>query len=145
MYQDPVEFVANCGLCRSKKLKKMRRPLQEMPIPQYPFEMVGINISGPFTESLQGNKYIVTIVDHFSSWPEAYAVPDKTAATVVGLLLEKFFTVYARPQTFLSDRGTVFVNGLIEYFLTKKKVLHIKTSPFHPQTNGKTTIFQLHE
>ena len=141
MYQDAVEFVANCGLCRSKKLKKVRRPLQEMPIPQYPFEMVGIDTCGPFPESLQGNKYIVTIVDHFSSWPEAYAVPDKTAETVARLLLEKFFPVHACPQTILSDRGTEFVNGVIEYLLTKMKVLHIKTSPFHPQTNGKTERF----
>ena len=112
-----------------------------MPVPQYPFEMVGIDTCGLFPESLQGNKYIVTIVYHFSSWPEACAVPDKTAETVARLLLEKFFPVHACPQTLLSDTGTEFVNGVIEYLLTKMKVFHIKTSPFHPQKNGKTERF----
>ena len=39
---------------------------------------VGINLIGPLPTTAQGNKYIVTLVDYFSRWPEATGLPDKT-------------------------------------------------------------------
>ena len=53
-------------------------------------EIVGIDTCGPFPMSEDGNKYVCTIVDHFSGWPEAWAIPDKSAATIAKLLLDKF-------------------------------------------------------
>ena len=32
---------------------------------------------------------VITIVDHFSSWPEAIATPNKSADTVAKVLLEE--------------------------------------------------------
>ena len=91
MYKDVANFVNHCKLCKAKRMRKARVPMQDMPIPEFPFEIVGIDTCGPFPSSAKGNKYIVTVVDHFSSWPEAYAVPDKTAETIASLLIEKFF------------------------------------------------------
>ena len=141
MYRDVVNFVNHCELCRAKKMRKARVPMQDMPIPEFPFEIVGIDTCGPFPTSVKGNKYIVTIVDHFSSWPEAYAVPDKTAETIASLLIEKFLPQHGCPKVMLSDRGTEFVNHIVGLLLEKLKVSHIKTSPFHPQGNGKTERF----
>ena len=43
---------------------------------------VGIDLVGPLPKTARGNRYIVTLVDYFSKWPEAEALPDKTAETV---------------------------------------------------------------
>ena len=43
------------------------------------FMQVGIN---PLPETSRGNKYIVTLVDYFSKWPEAEPLPDKSAKGV---------------------------------------------------------------
>ena len=42
---------------------------------------------GPLPKTPKGNKYIITLVDYFSKWPEAEAVPDKSAKTVSVFLL----------------------------------------------------------
>ena len=70
MYHDAVNTVSNCLLCQARRLQNPRVPMQDMPLPEHPFQMVGIDTRGPFPESDKGNKYAVTIIDHFSGWPE---------------------------------------------------------------------------
>ena len=127
MHTDVVNFVNHCELCKAKRMRKARIPIQDMPISEFPFEIVGIDTCGPFPSSTKGNKYIVTLVDHFSSWPEAYAVPDKTAKTIAS-----FIPQHGCPRVILSDRGTEFVNHIVGLLFERLKVSHIKTSQFHP-------------
>lgn len=54
---------------------------------------VGIDLVGPLPRTAQGNRYIVTLVDYFSKWPEAEAIPDKSA-TSVALFLYKMICRY---------------------------------------------------
>ena len=42
---------------------------------------IGVDLIGPLPE---GNKYIMTVSCLFSKWPEATALPDKTATGVSG-------------------------------------------------------------
>ena len=51
---------------------------------------VGIDMIGLLPLTKKGNKYIVTLVDYFSKWPEAAPLPDKTAAGVALFLYELF-------------------------------------------------------
>ena len=90
MYRDVVNHLEVCGPCTQRRLKKHVIPMQEMPMPQYPFEIVGIDTCGPYNDTDSGNRYILTLVDHFSGWPEAYATPDKSAETVACILLTEF-------------------------------------------------------
>ena len=54
------------------------------------YMQVGIDMIGPLPLTKKGNRYIVTLVDYFSKWPEAAPLPDKTAAGV-GLFLYELF------------------------------------------------------
>ncbi|KAL5515133.1 hypothetical protein EMCRGX_G000258 [Ephydatia muelleri] len=51
---------------------------------------VGIDFIGPLPTTSKGNKYVVTLVDFFSKWPEAAPLTDKTAASVALFLFETF-------------------------------------------------------
>ena len=51
---------------------------------------VGIDLIGPRTTTSNGNKYVVTLVDYFSKWPEASPLPDKSAFGVAMSLFELF-------------------------------------------------------
>ena len=73
--------------CQVRTLTKQRAPVQEMDVPPYPFAKVSLDVPGPYPRTLSGNKYIVAFVDHYSGWPEAFATPDKSADTIVQLLL----------------------------------------------------------
>ena len=45
---------------------------------------------GPLPTTKRGNKFVVTLVDYFSKWPEAAPLPDKTAVGVALFLYELF-------------------------------------------------------
>ena len=47
---------------------------------------VGIDLVGPLPVTQNGYRYIVTLVDYFSKWPEAEPIKDKRAETVAGFL-----------------------------------------------------------
>ena len=103
------------------------------------FKFVGIATQGPFVESFSGNRYIVTIVDHFSESPEAYPTSDKSAGTVARLLIEEFIrTRFSCPMTMVSHNGTEYVNAIIEALSKEFNIQRITCSPYHPQSNGRT-------
>ena len=41
-----------------------------------------MDLIGPLAETLQGNKYIVTLTDYFTKWAEAAPLKDKSALGV---------------------------------------------------------------
>ena len=71
---------------------------------------ISLDLSGPYPTSMSGNKYIIAFVDWFSGWPEAFAVPDKTADTVAHLLLENIFPRFGCPLQIVTDNGSENVN-----------------------------------
>lgn len=141
MYKDVVEHLDSCDACRSRKIKVQKAPMQEAYIPQYPFECVGIDTVGPFPESEYGNSYIIVMVDHFSGWPEAFAVSHNNGETVAQLLFEEIIARHGCPTSITSDNGKEFCNNLIEKLTKNLNVHHIRTSPYHPEGNGKTERF----
>lgn len=102
---------------------------------------ISLDLSGPYPASMSGNKYIIACVDWFSGWPEAFAVPDKTADTVVHLLLEYIFPCYGCPLLIVSDNGTENVNKTVKETLESLNIDHVLTSVYHPQSNVKVERF----
>ena len=47
---------------------------------------VGIDLIGPLPRTKNGNRYIITLVDFFSKWPEAAPLPNKKAESVAQFL-----------------------------------------------------------
>ena len=85
----------------------------------------------------QGYKYILTVCDFFTKWPELIAIQDKKATTIARELYV-LFTRYGCPDVIISDRGTEFCNAVSEAIFTYMRVEHRVSAPYHPQTNGKT-------
>ena len=141
MLKDVMQYVQSCETCQRKKLHKERRPLQDMPMPSAPMEIIGIDTCGPFPVTENGNKYVCTIVDHFSGWPEAWPIPDKSAETIARLLLEDFIPRHGCPRLVISDQGTEYCNALLDTVHKELGISRIHTSSYHPQSNGKTERF----
>ena len=60
-----------------------------------------IDLAGPPPKSDRGNVYILTCVDAFTEWAEAFLVRNKEAETVVRLLVgQVFFVASVRPCLF---------------------------------------------
>ena len=45
-------------------------------IPDRPFDKIAMDLVTDFTESSEGNKHILTIIDLLTGWPEALPIPN---------------------------------------------------------------------
>ena len=97
MYKNLYQYVTSCVTCQTRNLRKVKPPQQKTDAPSYLLLKLGIYVSRPHPETLSGNKHIIRFVDWYSGWPEAFAVPDKTARTVIYLLLEEIIPRYSTP------------------------------------------------
>lgn len=52
-----------------------------------PFELVGMDIFGRVAETEAGNTYICVMVDYYTKWSQAFALPTKTPADVADCIV----------------------------------------------------------
>ena len=115
--------------------------MKSIPIPQKIFSQIGIDLV-TMVES-QGYKYILTICDFFTKWPELIPIRDKKATTIARELYV-LFTRYGCPDVIISDSGTEFCNAVSEAMFTYIQVEHRVSAPYHPQTNSKHLLHMSH-
>ena len=80
-------------------------------------------------------------MDYFTKWPEARAVENMKANTIAKFIFEEIICRHGVPQIMLSDRGTSFVNKVIDKLCEDFQLKHRLTSPYRPQTNGMVERF----
>ena len=141
LYQRLTSYVNACVTCQTRALKKQRPPLQEMEQPPYPFAKLSMDISGPYPTSLSGNRYILSVVDHYTGWPEAFAIPDKSAQSVAHILVDEIFPRFGCPCEVITDNGTENENQVMKEVFAKLNIHHVTTSFYHPQSNAKVERF----
>lgn len=106
-----------------------------------PLECVGIDITGPHPKSSSGFMYILTIVDHFSRWAEAYPIRNQEASTVARVLVNEFISRFGCPKQLLSDQGPCFEARLFQDICALLGIDKLRTSPYKPSTNGAVERF----
>jgi len=137
MRKDVVNYCKCCDVCQ--RLGKggivPRHPLVEVPVLEEPFQRVSIDICGPLKICESGNRFILTCIDMATHYPEAVALKDHKAPTVCRALAEIFCRT-GFPREIQSDQGTEFLSKLTQGFLKEYGIKHVKSTPFHPETQG---------
>lgn len=130
------QWVQNCIACQKSKIQRhTRSALKKYSAPNERFEHVNIDIVGPLPPS--GNfKYILTMIDRFSRWPEAAPMIDQTAATVAKTIIETWVSRFGCPAKITVDRGGQFKSELFNQLNMAIGCKHFRTTSYHPQSNG---------
>jgi hypothetical protein len=138
--QDAINYVKTCKTCQTySRTQKPDAPIR-IPVDRL-FERIALDYIGPLPATDNGNKYILVAVDALTRWPLAKAVPDADAKATAQFIYDEIVLQYGPPETILTDQGTHFINKLVKQVTKLLEVRHLRTTPYHPQTNGMTERF----
>ena len=141
VFKDVAEFCKTCQECqKTAPGKKTIAPLIPLPIIEEPFQRIAMDLVGPLPRSRSGNKYILVICDYATRYPEAIPLRSIDAEHIAEELI-KVFSRVGVPKEILTDQGSNFTSQLLAEVYRLLHIQPIKTSPYHPQTDGLVERF----
>ena len=96
-----------------------------------------MDVIGLLPRTPRGNRYILTVVDHFSKHVEAYPLPDQETTIIARIFLNEFVSRYGVPYVIHTDQGSNFESNLIKELCKLFNIAKTRTSPYHPQCDGQ--------
>ena len=84
---------------------------------------------------------VLVVTDHFTKYAQAFPTKSQTASTTAQVLWNNFICHYGFPEKFISDQGRNFESELIKDLCRLAKVKKVRTTPYHPMTNGQCERF----
>jgi len=139
MYRDIRRFIRCCKVCDLFKPKQGKfGKMQSFEDVTKPFQRLGMDFVGPLKTTVRGNKYILVMIDHFSRYLEASALPSATVDNVITQLHEKVLYRHSCPLEVVVDRGSQFMSALMKTHSENSRYKLRFTAPYHPQSNGIT-------
>ena len=141
--KDVKVYCKTCDICQKTvpKGKVSRLPLGKMPVIDNPFSRVAVDIVGPISPPTNnGNRFILTVVDYATRYPEAKALKKIDSETVAEALVE----IYSRigiPREVLTDQGKQFTSDLMKEAGRLLSIKQLTTTLYHPSCNGLVERF----
>ena len=137
-----MRYCRSCDICQRTvtKGRVSKLPLGKMALIELPFKRVAVDLVGPIAPVTdQGNRYILTMVDYATRYPEATPLKSIEAETVAEALVTMFSSVGV-PQKLLSDQGSQFLSRVMKVsrLLSLNQLV---TTPYHPMCNGLVERF----
>ena len=108
------------------------RPVQ---LPKGPWLKGAVDIVGPID-----NKYLVTYVNYFSSFPAAAITRDISSKSIVKILMN-IFARHGYPEEIVSDNGPQFVSQEFNCFLSSKGLSMCVAPLISREVTGKLKDF----
>ena len=122
------------------KGRNTRVPLGSMPVIDIPFQRVAIDLVGPLEPRTENrNKYILTLVDYATRYPEAVASSFETEANAEALV--RIFRRVGIPKKILTDMGSKFTSAVMKEVSRLLSFKQLVMSPYHPICNGLVERF----
>ena len=136
MNKEVKVYCKTCDTCqRERKNKGGKSPMGMSKIIGQPFVKIAIDIVGPLNITKSRNRYILTIVDLCTRWPEAIPLKTVTTEEVQNALLTVFYRM-GFPETILSDNGSQFTSDIFKKVSTLLGIKICHSSVYHAMSNG---------
>ena len=136
MGHDIIKYCRSCVQCQKAARNPARKvPLVERAVLSEPFEVLAVDLVGPFPLGKGGYRYLLTCICMASKWPEAIPLKRMTARAVTDGLVE-IFSRTGIPLQIISDQGTQFLGKVVKQLCKCLHIDRIKTTPYHPEGNG---------
>ena len=96
-------------------------------------------------EAMEGGKdiHILVITGHFTRYTKAIVTSLQTTKCTAQNLWDKFILHYGLPEKIPTDQGHNFESNLLKSLCEIAQVKKMRTSGYHPQTNGQCECFNV--
>lgn len=126
----------SCLDCQSAKISRHVKNIPaNFQVPESRFDHVHMDLVGPLFPC-KGYKYILTVIDRFSRWPEAYPIIDITADTVAECFYTNWICRFGTPKIITTDQGSQFESAILNALCKLLGVQRKRTTAYHPASNG---------
>lgn len=137
LISDVKLYVRKCEVCASHKPSQL--PPSGMMGRQRevsgPFQVVSVDLMGPFPRSKQGNTMLLVLSCWFSKFSLLFPLRTGKASTIVKILEEQIILVYGSPDVIICDNGKQFVANQFKEMAENYGVDLWYTPYYHPQAN----------
>lgn len=134
--RDVRAWARGCEPCqRAKVSRHAAAPLGTFTTPTSRFSHVHVDLVGPLPPS-DGHRYMLTIIDRWTRWPEAIPLRKADAAAVTEAFLLHWVARFGAPQHLTCDRGSQFQSHVFRSTLRLLGTQVHSTTAYHPQASG---------
>ena len=134
----------SCPKCQKEKVNRhVKSPIDNIQIPPNRFQHIHMDLVGPLPTS-NNFRYLLTIIDRYTRWPEAYPISDITANTVALTFVREYVSRFGVPETITTDQGAQFESQLFSELNSLLGIKKRRTTSYHPQSNGMVERFHRH-
>ena len=136
-----AKYVSECDTCSRIKASHLKTAgtLQPLPIPSWKWDDISMDFIVGLPLTSRNHDSIWVIVDrltktaHFIAVHTTYSTKDYAE-----LYLDRIVRLHGVPKTIISDRGSQFVARFWEQLHESLGTKLIRSSAYHPQTDGQT-------
>ncbi|CAK1587301.1 unnamed protein product [Parnassius mnemosyne] len=137
LIKDVKDYVRKCETCSKHK------PSQLPPIGKMgkhkevtePFQIVSMDLMGPFPRSKTGNTMLLVVSCWFSKFVLLFPLRNGKTSTIVRIIEEQIFLIFGVPRTVICDNGKQFISSQFKELITNYNSKIWYTPYYHPQAN----------
>nr|KAJ0209889.1 hypothetical protein LSAT_V11C400174360 [Lactuca sativa] len=131
-------YPLDMDLIYGKLSKSTHKTISESSVSE-PLELLHIDLCGPAkTQTIQGKKYILVVVDGFSyfTWVFFLRLKSEAPEEMINFIKQIELKLKRPVRRIRSDNGLEFKNNTLDSFLKDKGIEHNFSAPYTPQQNG---------
>ncbi len=131
------KFVRSCTCCQFRKrdIGKPKGLLQPI-LTGKPFDLVGIDLMGPFPKTKDNKRWIVVAVDYATRYLITDSLTEAKSDDIAKFFIYKILCKHGAVRRILTDQGRQFISEAMEEVLKYFKTEHSKCTAYHARTSG---------
>jgi len=105
-------YIRYFGPCQRRKSSRNQvAPLGEVESPTFPFEITAMAITVPYALTPRKNKYLLTFLDYFTRYVEAYPISEQTSEVCARVYATQIVTRHCTGSKLITDQGRNFMSS----------------------------------
>ena len=129
--------VQRCEICQAAKHSNPIQSVnQQRLFAGRPWQVLSIDLVGPFSKTPRDNSWVLVLSDHFTRWRDAIPVRNGTTVCIAEALERQVFCYFGLPERIHSDRGASFESALMKELCRLWGSAKSRTTPYHASGNG---------